>query len=176
MGLTADDAGPLTGIEAVVARVATEINPETRTVEVRIHLQKAKNLRAGALVMARIQAVLGPDLTPADPTDPTTWGTFPQIPASAVLSTGVRQVAWKLTSTGADGRQRFEPVSLALGQRLEDADGRDRFVVRAGLAAGDQVAVQGAFLIDSQAQLAGTPSLLFPVGAAAPATGHVHAP
>ncbi|MFM9081928.1 MAG: hypothetical protein ACKOTE_17695, partial [Opitutaceae bacterium] len=32
----------------------------------------------------------------------------------------------------------------------------------------EDFAAQGAFLIDSQAQLAGTPSLLFPRGAAAP--------
>jgi len=30
------------------------------------------------------------------------------------------------------------------------------------------------FLIDSQAQLAGTPSLLFPQGAVAPAPAHSH--
>jgi Cu(I)/Ag(I) efflux system membrane fusion protein len=46
--------------------------------------------------------------------------------------------------------------------------------VRAGLEAGDEVATQGVFLIDSQAQLAGTPSLLFPKGAVAPAGGHQH--
>ncbi len=174
--ITSDDGGPLPGLAATVARVAIEINPETRTVEVRVHLRGARNvLRPGSLVMARIRAALGPDLKPADPGSPSTWGSFPLIPASAVLSTGVRHVAWKLESTGADGRQTFVPVSLALGQRLEDAEGRDQFVVRAGLKAGDQVAVQGAFLIDSQAQLAGTPSLLFPTGAAA-APGHSHAP
>jgi Cu(I)/Ag(I) efflux system membrane fusion protein len=46
--------------------------------------------------------------------------------------------------------------------------------VRAGLRPGDEVATQGLFLIDSQAQLAGTPSLLFPTGAVAPAGGHQH--
>ena len=43
----------------------------------------------------------------------------------------------------------------------------------AGLKAGDEVATQGVFLIDSQAQLAGTPSLLYPNGAVAPAA-HLH--
>ena len=43
-----------------------------------------------------------------------------------------------------------------------------------GLKPGDEVATQGVFLIDSQAQLAGTSSLLFPVGAVAPAAGHQH--
>ena len=86
-----------------------------------------------------------------------------------MLSTGVRSVAWKLDKTEADGRQRFIIAPLALGQRLEDDHGNDRYVVRSGLQADDQVATQGVFLIDSQAQLAGSPSLLFPLGAAAPA-------
>jgi Cu(I)/Ag(I) efflux system membrane fusion protein len=69
----------------------------------------------------------------------------------------------------SDGRIRFELTPLALGPRLEDEAGHDRYVVRAGLKPGDEVAAQGAFLIDSQAQLAGTASLLFPRGALAPA-------
>ena len=39
---------------------------------------------------------------------------------------------------------------------FEDEAGNDLYVVRAGLKPGDEVATQGAFLIDSQAQLAGT--------------------
>jgi len=42
--------------------------------------------------------------------------------------------------------------------------------VRHGLRPGDEVAARGAFLIDSQAQLAGQPSLLFPTGQPAPGT------
>ena len=45
---------------------------------------------------------------------------------------------------------------------------------RYDLTPGDEVATQGSFLIDSQAQLAGTPSLLFPHGALAPAAAHQH--
>jgi membrane fusion protein, copper/silver efflux system len=65
-------------------------------------------------------------------------------------------------------------VSLALGPRIEDDHGNDLYIVRAGVAPGDEVATQGAFLIDSQAQLAGTPSLLFPLGAVAPVGAHQH--
>ncbi len=53
-------------------------------------------------------------------------------------------------------------------------DGHDLYIVRAGLKPGDQVATQGAFLIDSQAQLAGTASLLFPLGATAATPAHQH--
>ena len=68
----------------------------------------------------------------------------------------------------------FELAPLALGPRLEDESGNDLYVVRSGLKAGDEVAAQGSFLVDSQAQLAGTASLLFPTGAVAPGPLHAH--
>lgn len=173
--LASDDVGELPDVAARVSWVAPELNPQIRAREVHIHLRDPhERLLPGSLVNARFKAVLGPDFKPADPDDPVTWGRFPLVPASAVLSTGVRNVAWKVQKIEADGRQRFSIAPLALGQRLEDADGNDRFVVRAGLASGDRVAAQGVFLIDSQAQLAGSPSLLYPVGAAAPAPAHEH--
>ncbi len=164
--ISSDDAGELPHIDARISWMAPELNAEIRAREIHLHVHDpSRQLLAGALVLARIQAALSPTLTAADPDDAATWGTFPLVPKSAVLATGVRQVAWKLASTDADGHQRFVPVALALGPRLEDAGGDDRYVVRAGLVAGDVVATQGAFLIDAQAQLAGSPSLMFPAGA-----------
>lgn len=170
-----DDRGAVPEVEAKIARLGREIRPETRTREVRVYLTgAAKVLAPGALITARIQGALGADLRPADPTDDGTWGHFAIIPKTAVISTGVRHVAWRMAERMADGRLRFELAPLALGPRIEDAQGNDVYVVRAGLKPGDQVAAQGVFLIDSQAQLAGTPSLLFPHGAVAPAGGHQH--
>jgi Cu(I)/Ag(I) efflux system membrane fusion protein len=126
------------------------------------------------LVNARFETALGSDLEVADATNPQAWGKFPLIPKTAVLSTGVRHVAWRVAERQSDGRLRFELAPLALGPRLEDEAGNDVYVVRAGLKAGDEVATQGVFLIDSQAQLAGTASLLFPKGAVAPAATHQH--
>lgn len=164
--LDSDDRGPLAGVTAVVNRVAQEINPEIRTREVRIYLTGARGiLQPGSLVSARIAGALAADLAPADAQNPATWGRFPLVPKAAVLSTGVRQVAWRVAGREANGRLRFELAPLALGPRIEDEHGNDVYVVRAGLQPGDEVAAQGAFLIDSQAQLAGTPSLLFPQGA-----------
>lgn len=173
--IDSDDFGPLPQVQATVARVASEINPSTRSREVRIHLAGARKvLFPGSLVNVRFQAALAADLTPADSRDRATWGQFALIPKTAVLSTGVRHVAWKVAARQRDGRVRFELAPLALGPRLEDESGNDLYVVRAGLAPGDEVATQGLFLIDSQAQLAGTPSLLFPLGATAPAPAHQH--
>lgn len=173
--LSSDDAGDLPEVEAVVGRVANELDAQIRAREVRVHLADGRRrILPGALLNARIQAVLGPDLQPADPVDRSTWGIFPLVPKTAVLSTGVRHIAWRVKSRRPDGSVQFEPVQVALGPRLEGEDGEDRWVIRAGLKAGDEIAAQGLFLIDSQAQLAGTPSLLYPDGAAAAAPAHSH--
>lgn len=173
--IDSDDAGPLPDIEAHIGRLAAEISPTTRTREVRIWLERARGvLLPGSLVSARMQGALGPDLKPADPDDPGTWGRFPLVPKSAVLSTGVRHVAWKVAGRETNGALRFEITPLALGPRIEDEHGNDLYVVRAGLTPGDEVAAQGAFLIDSQAQLAGAASLLNPLGMTAPPSSHQH--
>jgi Cu(I)/Ag(I) efflux system membrane fusion protein len=173
--LYSDDFGELTDLAATVAWVAPELNLEIRAREVHVHLRDEKDrLLPGSLVNARFQVALTPELTPADWNDRSTWGEFALIPKTAVISTGVRNVAWKVAERQRDGRLRFALAPLALGPRLEDEAGNDLYVVRAGLSAGDEVATQGVFLIDSQAQLAGTPSLLFPVGASAPAAAHQH--
>lgn len=175
VAIDSDDQGPLPGLDATIGRLAVEIDPQIRTREVRIWLNGARDvLQPGSLVSARLHGVMGPDLEPADPNDENTWGRFALIPKEAVLSTGVRHVAWKVTGREANGLLRFEIAPLALGPRIEDEQGRDLYIVRAGLAAGDEVAAQGAFLIDSQAQLAGSESLLYPVGANAPAATHQH--
>ncbi len=173
--LATDDRGELPEIEASISWVAPELNLEIRAREVHIHLSDPNGrLLPGSLVNARFEAALGPDLEAADPTQPQTWGKFPLIAKTAVLSTGVRHVAWRVVERQRDGRLRFELAPLALGPRLEDEAGNDVYVVRAGLKAGDEVATQGVFLIDSQAQLAGTSSLLFPKGAVAPTAAHQH--
>jgi len=173
--LASDDRGELPEVEAAIAWVAPELNLEIRTREVHLHLRDPRErLLAGSLVHARFETALTSTLEAADPAAPETWGQFSLIPKTAVLSTGVRHVAWRVVSRQPDGRLRFEPVPLALGPRIEDEAGNDLYVVRAGLRPGDEVATQGLFLIDSQAQLAGTPSLLFPLGATAPAGAHQH--
>lgn len=173
--LASDDRGELPELKAVIGRVAYEIDPEIRTVEVRIYISGARDvLRPGSLVTARMRGALSSELQPVDPSQKDALGTFALVPKSAVLSTGVRHVAWRLKPGDGKGPQQYEPVALWLGPRIESDDGKDVYVVRSGLKPGDQVATQGAFLIDAQAQLAGTPSLLFPTGASAAPAAHQH--
>ncbi len=173
--LASDDRGELPDVEASSTWVAPELNLEIRAREVHLHLRDPNGrLLPGGLVNARFEAALGQDLAVADGANPETWGKFVLVPKTAVISTGVRHVAWRVAERQRDDRVRFELAPLALGPRIEDESGNDLYVVRAGLKAGDEVATQGVFLIDSQAQLAGTPSLLFPNGAAAPAAAHQH--
>ena len=158
----------------MIGRLGQEIDAQLRTREVRIYLTGARDrLSPGSLVTARLAGALDADLRPVPALATDLQGRFPLIPKAAVLSTGVRHVAWKVAGRTPDGQVRFELAPLALGPRIEDENGRDVYIVRAGVQPGDEVATQGAFLIDSQAQLAGTASLLFPVGAVAPAA-HQH--
>lgn len=176
--LSSDDRGDLPNVSAEIAWVSPELNREIRAREVHIHLKDPEGrLLPGSLVNARFESALSPSLEVAESAKPESWGKFPLIPKTAVLSTGVRNVAWRVAERQSDGRLRFELAPLALGPRFEDEAGNDVYVVRSGLKPGDEVATQGVFLIDSQAQLAGTASLLFPQGAVAPApaaSGHQH--
>lgn len=71
------------------------------------------------------------------------------VPADAVISTGVRQVAYVDKGDG-----NFEPREVVMGVQTE------RLVeIKAGLKAGDKVASSANFLIDSEAKLKGVEPL-----------------
>jgi Cu(I)/Ag(I) efflux system membrane fusion protein len=74
------------------------------------------------------------------------------VPRSAVLLAGGNSVVYVETEPG-----RFEVRPVTIGPIL-----RDRIVILQGLKAGESVATAGNFLIDSQMQLAGKPSLIDP--------------
>ncbi len=89
------------------------------------------------------------------------------VPASAVLSTGSRQLVYVERSPGV-----YESVEPKLGPRAGDY-----YLVLSGLSAGQRVVTSGGFLLDSQFQLTGKPSLLYPAGLTGvdPHAGHGHA-
>ncbi|MCA8998710.1 MAG: efflux RND transporter periplasmic adaptor subunit [Planctomycetaceae bacterium] len=77
------------------------------------------------------------------------------VPRSALLMAGEHSVVYVETEPG-----RFEIRNVTLGPILTD-----EAVILDGLEAGEKVATSGNFLIDSQMQLAGKPSLIDPTRA-----------
>ncbi len=77
------------------------------------------------------------------------------VPRSALLMAGNHSVVYVEHEPG-----RFELRSVTIGPIL-----RDQVVILDGLKEGEQVATAGNFLIDSQMQLAGKPSLIDPTRA-----------
>jgi hypothetical protein len=76
------------------------------------------------------------------------------VPAGAVLDSGTRRMVYV-----ESGRGRFESREVTLGPRCGDF-----FPVLTGLVKGERVVTRGGFLIDSQFQIAGYPSLYYPGG------------
>lgn len=74
------------------------------------------------------------------------------IPRNAILMAGKNSVVYVETEPG-----RFEVRNVSLGGLTESLA-----IVAQGITAGEMVATDGNFLIDSQSQLAGNPSLLDP--------------
>ena len=126
-------------------------NPQTRTVPVHVHLANPEmRLMPGMFVSATfVSRAEKPTVV---------------VPRSAVLDTGTRKIVYVAKEGGA-----FEAREVQLGSPSEDL-----FPVLNGLKAGDNVVLNGNFLIDSQAQLTSGMSGLyggskeFPSGQAAP--------
>ncbi len=95
------------------------------------------------------------------------------IPVSAVLDTGRRRITYRVTNKGA-----YELVELKLGSRAhamdESGKRREYFVVLEGINERDRVVSQSGFLLDSQRQIEGMPSLLYPAGQAGAALHSEH--
>jgi Cu(I)/Ag(I) efflux system membrane fusion protein len=94
--------------------------------------------------------------------------------ATAVLDTGRRKVTYRLRDDGA-----YELVELQVGSRAEGQDDSGQvtgyFPVLRGLKAGDRIVIRGGFLLDSQQQITGMPSLLYPKGQSAATLHSGHA-
>jgi Cu(I)/Ag(I) efflux system membrane fusion protein len=85
------------------------------------------------------------------------------VPATAVLDSGLRKIVYVERAKG-----EFAAVEITTGPRAGDW-----FPVFTGLKEGDRVAVRGNFLLDSQFQISGRPSLFYREGQAGTG-GHQH--
>lgn len=86
------------------------------------------------------------------------------VSASAVLDGGTRRIVYVEMSRGL-----FESREVVLGPRAGEF-----FPVLKGIAEGERVVTRGGFLIDSQFQIAGHPSLFYPGGLMGGSAGHQH--
>ncbi|MDZ4289808.1 MAG: efflux RND transporter periplasmic adaptor subunit [Prosthecobacter sp.] len=177
------------------------INPtlseETRTVKVIVSLQnKDRKLKPGMFVSAQVEVPLLADGSAAPSGVEGRWscpmhpqvlrdiaGPCPvcqmalvQIPGKAEPAKPAQVLAIPLTSVLDSGTRKlvhvevsedvYRPVEVKLGPRSGDF-----YPVLAGVKEGDRVVVRGNFLLDSQFQIAGLPSLFYPKGQA-PSAGH----
>ncbi|HEX7859364.1 MAG TPA: efflux RND transporter periplasmic adaptor subunit [Verrucomicrobiae bacterium] len=85
------------------------------------------------------------------------------VPVSAVLDSGARKIVYVEKTKG-----QFSPAEIVTGPRTDDS-----YPVLSGLNEGDKVAVRGNFLLDSQFQIRGLPSLFYQEGQTVVA-GHQH--
>lgn len=194
------DAVPGRVFEGSVSFIEGVVQPRTRTTKVRVTVDNADLLlRPGMFANVAVKARIGTDGLVSRPTlagryrcymHPAERSEHPgvcpicgmdlelvthehaaaaenptvlAVPESAILSTGTRHVVYLRTKPG-----RYELREVRVGVR---ADG---FVhIQNGLEDGDVVATRGNFLLDSQMQLTGKPSLFVPGGGAG-GGGHVH--
>lgn len=99
-------------------------------------------------------AVCGMTLIPEEVRDNAALPEVLAVPATAVLDTGTRKVVYVEIEPG-----RYVMRPITTGPRAGD-----HYPVLSGVTEGDLVVVKGNFLLDSQSQIEGKPSLLFPEG------------
>lgn len=186
------EANPGRTFDGKVTFISPIVDEETRTIKVPVHIENKDHLlKPGMFVSADIHASLDAEGRPAPtgvegsytcPMHPQiiqdSGGSCPlcgmdlkkvpgikgegnaqeiiSVPASAVLDSGSRKLVYVEKQKGT-----FESRDVILGPKAGD-----QFPVLNGLSEGERVAVRGNFLLDSQAQISGVPSLFYPQGAA----------
>jgi Cu(I)/Ag(I) efflux system membrane fusion protein len=116
--------------------------------------------QAGPCPVCKMDLVQIPGVSPAKPDDERPPLS---VPVTAVLDSGIRKLVYVEKSKGG-----YVPVEIVTGPRTDDA-----YPVISGLNEGDRVVTRGNFLLDSQFQIRGLPSLFFKEGQAA-TSGHQH--
>lgn len=131
------DAYPGAAFHARVEQIVPQVDPTTRTIQVRLAVQNpAIRLKPGMYVNVLLKSAAGDKLT---------------IPASAVFQTGTRQVVFTDAGNGT-----FTPTNVVLGPTR----GSD-VVVLSGIQPHERVVTSANFLLDSESQLqaaAGAPT------------------
>ena len=129
-----------------------QLDTDTRTAKVRIVSSNSDlQLKPGMFVNVALKVPMGRQLV---------------IPASGVLQSGTRQIAFVERSDGY-----LEPREVELGPRIGDD-----FIVLKGLKAGEQIVTSANFLIDSESQLQAALGSFVPPPPGAGAASAINAP
>jgi hypothetical protein len=140
-GITAEitsGTSPEVKLAGTVESIDATSNPQTQTTAVRIRLgSPSALLRPGMFVRTTIQVPLAPDTL--------------TVPRNAVIDTGGSKIVYVARGEGV-----FESRTIEVGRPLGP-----KYSVARGLASGDRVVTNGAFLVDSQTRLTGGMTGLF---------------
>ena len=129
LGQVTVDAYPGRIFRGRIDQILPQVDPTTRTVRVRmVFANPGVVLKPGMYVNVRIDVPLGRQTV---------------VPASAILQTGERSIAFVTL-----GRGYFDPRIVQTGPQVNGS-----VVVLSGLKAGEQVVSSANFLVDSEAQL-----------------------
>jgi membrane fusion protein, copper/silver efflux system len=146
------DAFPGRTFRGKVDFIYPQVDMDTRTAKVRVVFPNPRlELKPGMFVNVTLKIPMGPQLV---------------IPASGVLQSGMRQIAFVDRGDGY-----IEPRELELGARVGDD-----FIVLKGLKAGDQIVTTANFLIDSESQLQAALGAMAPPSSGASAASAPNAP
>jgi Cu(I)/Ag(I) efflux system membrane fusion protein len=127
-----------------ISFISPVVDPDTRTVEVRVELRNPGHRLKPEMLMEGIVALgTGPGHSPI------------LLPRSAILWTGKRSVVYVRDS--AFNQPVFRPRTVVLGPSHGDF-----YAIEDGLAPGEEIAVNGVFAIDAAAQLRGGRSMMSP--------------
>jgi membrane fusion protein, copper/silver efflux system len=129
-----------------------QLDTDTRTAKVRVVSSNSDlQLKPGMFVNVALKVPMGRQLV---------------IPASGILQSGTRQIAFVERSDGY-----LEPREVELGPRIGDD-----FIVRKGLTADEQIVTSANFLIDSESQLQAALGSFVPPPPGAGAASAINAP
>jgi Cu(I)/Ag(I) efflux system membrane fusion protein/cobalt-zinc-cadmium efflux system membrane fusion protein len=123
------DAYPGRTFRGRVEQILPQVDMNTRTVRVRLSFANPSLLlKPGMFVNVTLKTPMGKAVL---------------VPASAIVHTGAKQIAFVDKGDGM-----LDPRDVLVGDRAGDA-----YVVRSGLKAGERVVTSANFLIDSESQL-----------------------
>ena len=135
------DAYPGETFKGQVAYIDPFLNPQTRTMRVRLELENRRlKLKPEMFAQVELKASLGKGLL---------------IPGSAVLDSGLRKIAFI-----DKGMETYEPKQIK-ARRIDD-----QYLVQEGLSAGDKIVTSANFLIDSESKLMASSNMMGALGMA----------